>query len=122
MSKFISIMGWNFGLHDNGKDLYKGTAWYYSHYRQLYPSSFVRFLVDRLKAFHWMDRMNILDNLYDLVSNNGGIVIIDNYKVDKTLQPWEERVNEVVKKWFFRTGDVPDSGPYRISVFILNKK
>ncbi len=32
---------------DYGKDLFKGTAWYYSRYRPLYPASLIRFLIER---------------------------------------------------------------------------
>lgn len=34
-------------LIDYGADLFKGTAWYYSRYRPLYPSSLIRFLVNK---------------------------------------------------------------------------
>jgi ubiquinone/menaquinone biosynthesis C-methylase UbiE len=30
-----------------GTDLFKGTAWYYSHYRPLYPASLIRYLIDK---------------------------------------------------------------------------
>ncbi|WP_152394872.1 class I SAM-dependent methyltransferase [Paenibacillus guangzhouensis] len=32
---------------DYGKDLFKGTAWYYARYRPLYPASLIRHLVDK---------------------------------------------------------------------------
>ncbi|WP_225230167.1 class I SAM-dependent methyltransferase [Ureibacillus galli] len=30
-----------------GNDLFKGTAWYYSRYRPLYPASMIRYLIDK---------------------------------------------------------------------------
>lgn len=32
-------------MKDYGEDLFKGTAWYYSRYRTLYPPSLIRFLI-----------------------------------------------------------------------------
>ncbi|NOU74997.1 methyltransferase domain-containing protein [Paenibacillus sp. LMG 31458] len=34
-------------MMDYGADLFKGTAWYYSRYRPIYPSSLLRFLVNK---------------------------------------------------------------------------
>lgn len=163
-------------MNDYGPDLFKGTAWYYSRYRPLYPSSLIRFLVNKFslsgegrlldlgcgtgqlaqrfndwfdeiigvdtesemldeanrlssdnrvenvkwlhgraeerasdwgsfrltimaKAFHWMDRESILEILYNSSDDNGGIAIIDTYNVQQEPQPWQLKVNEVVKRW-----------------------
>ena len=32
-------------MTDYGKDLFEGTAWYYSRYRPLYPASLIRYLI-----------------------------------------------------------------------------
>ena len=163
---------------DYGKDLFKGTAWYYSRYRPIYPAALIRFLIDRFsldgngqmldlgcgtgqlalrfadwfesvvgidtqhemieearrlekeyrvdnfewfngdldtykkqfggnfrfvtiaKAFHWMDREKLLDTLYPMISDGGGIAIIDNYSPNKEPLPWQIKVNEVVKQWY----------------------
>lgn len=34
-------------MNDYGSELFKGTAWYYSRYRPLYPSSLIRLLVNK---------------------------------------------------------------------------
>lgn len=34
-------------MEDYGKDLFKGTSWYYSRYRPIYPSSLIRFLITK---------------------------------------------------------------------------
>ncbi|MEI4771555.1 methyltransferase domain-containing protein [Psychrobacillus sp. FJAT-51614] len=34
-------------MTDYGKELFKGTAWYYSRYRPLYPASLIRYLIDK---------------------------------------------------------------------------
>ncbi|MCA1060173.1 class I SAM-dependent methyltransferase [Rossellomorea aquimaris] len=57
-------------------------------------------LVMIAKAFHWMDRREVLDELYEIVSPGGGVAIIDNYEPDKLLTPWQERFNDVVEKWY----------------------
>lgn len=57
-------------------------------------------LVTIAKAFHWMDRPQVLDSLYDMISDGGGIAIIDNYSPTKVLLPWQEKLNEVVRHWY----------------------
>lgn len=161
-----------------GKDLFKGTASYYSQFRPVYPNSLIRFLVESFsldgkgnmldlgcgtgqlafrfadwfekvvgvdtdqemieearriskevrfenvkwhvgdlqhykqteatffklvtiaKAFHWMDRANVLESLYDMISVGGGIAIIDNTFPPQALLPWQETVNKVVQQWY----------------------
>ena len=34
-------------MKDYGEDLFKGTAWYYSQYRPLYPASLIRYLISK---------------------------------------------------------------------------
>lgn len=67
-------------------------------YRENYDESFR--LVTIAKAFHWMDRTVVLETLYDMVSLNGGVAIIDNYSPNKVVLPWQEKVNEVVQQWY----------------------
>ncbi|MCA1063691.1 class I SAM-dependent methyltransferase [Rossellomorea sp. AcN35-11] len=57
-------------------------------------------LVTIAKAFHWMDREKVLEELYDMIPPGGGVAIIDEYHPTKTLQPWQARFHEVVKKWY----------------------
>ena len=163
---------------DYGKNLFEGTARYYSQYRPLYPASLIRYLIGKFsldgtghmldlgcgtgqlafrfsdwfegivgvdtepemiqeairlsreirvenmeflngalekykgnsekifrfitiaKAFHWMDREKVLETLYEIVSDGGGIAIIDNYSPKKELLPWQKKVNKVVKEWY----------------------
>lgn len=163
-------------MKDYGEELFKGTAWYYSRYRPVYPSTLIRFLVDKFqldgegrlidlgcgsgqlalrftdwfehiigvdtepemleeaerltteyragnmqwiqaraediapgwgdfrlatiaKAFHWMDRDKVLDQLHANLSSNGGIAIIDHYNPDYEPQAWQLKVNEIVRRW-----------------------
>ncbi|UOE93323.1 class I SAM-dependent methyltransferase [Alkalihalobacillus sp. LMS39] len=161
-----------------GKNLFEGTAMYYSQYRPMYPASLIRYLIGKFsldgsghmldlgcgtgqfafrftdwferivgidtepemiqeatriskeirvenveffngnldtykdvsnknfrfvtiaKAFHWMDREEILEILYEMVSDRGGIAIIDNYSPHKEILPWQMKVKEVVKQWY----------------------
>ena len=165
-------------MTDYGDELFKGTAWYYSRYRPLYPASLIRFLVERFsldgkghmldlgcgtgqlalrfadwfegivgvdpeiemieeamrlgkeyrvgnlkwfpgdldtykktmdldyrlvtiaKAFHWMNREQVLDTLYEMVSSGGGVAIVDDYSPHKKILPWQQKVNELVKQWY----------------------
>lgn len=57
-------------------------------------------LVAIAKAFHWMDRSKVLEDLYDMLNNGGGIAIIDNFEPDKKQAEWQERMNEVIEKWY----------------------
>ncbi|MGG3915391.1 class I SAM-dependent methyltransferase [Rossellomorea vietnamensis] len=57
-------------------------------------------LVTIAKAFHWMDRAKVLDELFDIVTPGGGVAIIDNYEPHKTLLPWQVKFNELVHKWY----------------------
>jgi ubiquinone/menaquinone biosynthesis C-methylase UbiE len=165
-------------LDKYGKDLFKGSAKYYSKYRPMYPSSLIRFLVEKFslngeqnlldlgcgtghltirfsdwcnrivgidtepemieeakrlhqeirmgqihwfngnleqykvehneqfslvtiaKAFHWMDRPKVLEELFDMVTDGGGVAIIDNYDPNKSLTQWQVRLHEVIEKWY----------------------
>lgn len=57
-------------------------------------------LVTIAKAFHWMDRANVLGSLYNMIPVGGGIAIIDNTFPPPALLPWQETVNEVVQQWY----------------------
>ncbi|ULO05508.1 class I SAM-dependent methyltransferase [Paenibacillus sp. 19GGS1-52] len=56
-------------------------------------------LVTIAKAFHWMDRGRVLELLYNNVASNGGIAIIDNSLKKEEPQIWQQKVNEVVRRW-----------------------
>lgn len=57
-------------------------------------------LVTIAKAFHWMDRVKVLETLDAMVAPGGGIAIIDNYSPNKEQLPWQKKVDEVVKRWY----------------------
>ncbi|UOQ93477.1 class I SAM-dependent methyltransferase [Halobacillus shinanisalinarum] len=57
-------------------------------------------LVTIAKAFHWMDRAKVLEHLYDMVTVDGGVSIIDNYNPASKLTTWQITLNEVVKHWY----------------------
>jgi ubiquinone/menaquinone biosynthesis C-methylase UbiE len=89
--------------------------WYHGTLEQYKLAHDNRFnLVTIAKAFHWMDRTQILEELYDVVEPGGGVAVIDNYEPDKKLEPWQIRLNEVVKKWYGderRAGDTAYEHP-----------
>ncbi|MEI5909706.1 hypothetical protein WAK64_22200 [Bacillus spongiae] len=57
-------------------------------------------LVTIAKAFHWMDRPSILDELFDMVHDNGGVAIIDSYEANKKLTKWQAQLKEIIEKWY----------------------
>ncbi|MEN1968403.1 class I SAM-dependent methyltransferase [Lentibacillus sp. N15] len=67
-------------------------------YRQEYNARF--HLVTIAKAFHWMDRPRVLEEVYGIVNAGGGIAIIDDYEPNKILTPWQKRLNDVIEQWY----------------------
>lgn len=58
-------------------------------------------LVIIAKAFHWMDRTRMLEQLHSRVERNGGVAIIDSYTPDrKAPTDWQIAVDKIVKKWY----------------------
>lgn len=57
-------------------------------------------LVTMAKSFHWIDRKATLDTLFPLITNGGGVAIIDDYSPNKELLPWQKKVEEVRKHWY----------------------
>ncbi|QFF99175.1 class I SAM-dependent methyltransferase [Psychrobacillus glaciei] len=57
-------------------------------------------MVTIAKAFHWMDRPVVLDHLYEMISDGGGIAIIDNFSPTGVLLPWQKKVRDVVDHWY----------------------
>ncbi|WP_144510085.1 class I SAM-dependent methyltransferase [Bacillus sp. FJAT-22090] len=81
-------------------------------------------LVTIAKAFHWMDRAQVLETLYEMVEDDGGIAIIDNYFPYKELLPWQRKVDEVVKHWYGnerRAGNSTYSHPINSHQEIVSK-
>ena len=67
-------------------------------YKELHNDQFA--IVTIAKAFHWMDRPRVLEELYDLIPNGGGVAIIDDYDPNKSLEPWQVKLNELIVKWY----------------------
>ncbi|AFZ23405.1 methylase involved in ubiquinone/menaquinone biosynthesis [Cylindrospermum stagnale PCC 7417] len=52
------------------------------------------------RAFHWMDRELVLERIYQLLSEDGGLVLIGtNENPWGSPLPWKQAAIEVVKKW-----------------------
>ena len=52
------------------------------------------------RAFHWMQRESVLMQCYDLLSDDGGIAILDIHEDPwKSDFPWKQGAIAVVKKW-----------------------
>lgn len=52
------------------------------------------------KAFHWMDRPVVLDHLYEMIPDGGGVAIIDNFTPNSVLLEWQKKVKDVVNQWY----------------------
>ena len=51
-------------------------------------------------AFHWMDRKNTLDELFELISGDGGIAIAWNDSIwSGNAHKWQTEVREIIRKY-----------------------
>ncbi|SFM67718.1 Methyltransferase domain-containing protein [Psychrobacillus psychrodurans] len=93
----------------------KNTEWLIGDVEEYKRNNNMTFrLVTIAKAFHWMDRPRVLDSLYEMIVDGGGIAIIDNYSPNEVLLPWQQTVQEVVKQWYGnerRAGNITYSHP-----------
>ncbi|UCB43713.1 MAG: class I SAM-dependent methyltransferase [Dehalococcoidales bacterium] len=72
-------------------------------------------LVTMGTSFHWMDRERTLDELYEIVTDDGGIVIVWNTSIwTKEQNEWVESVQEVIKKYL---GEKRRAGSGHFQVF-----
>ncbi|MCC5637172.1 methyltransferase domain-containing protein [Nostoc sp. CHAB 5844] len=52
------------------------------------------------RAFHWMERELVLERIYELLSDDGGLALINtNENPWLSSLPWKQAAIEVVKKW-----------------------
>jgi ubiquinone/menaquinone biosynthesis C-methylase UbiE len=52
------------------------------------------------RAFHWMDRELVLQRIYERLSDDGGIALLDtNENPWEGSHPWKQATIKVVKKW-----------------------
>ena len=56
-------------------------------------------LVTLGSSFHWMDREKALEDLYDMVDDGGGIVIVGAPSLWTKANEWQELVKKVIQKW-----------------------
>jgi ubiquinone/menaquinone biosynthesis C-methylase UbiE len=76
-------------------------------------------------AFHWMDREKTLDDLYEIIIDNGGIAIARNTSIwNNPAIEWQKAVSQVIKKYL---GEERRAGsgtfkvaPIRHEVFVEN--
>ncbi len=73
-------------------------------------------LVIMSKSFHWMDRPQVLDDLYGRVNQGGGVAVIDDYNPEKQLASWQKKLNEIITHWYGeerRAGNTTYSHPVK---------
>jgi ubiquinone/menaquinone biosynthesis C-methylase UbiE len=52
------------------------------------------------RAFHWMDRVQTLGDLFKITLHGGGIAVVgDSGPADGAEQPWKEVILRTMKKW-----------------------
>ena len=57
-------------------------------------------LVTMGTSFHWMDREKTLDELYEIITDGGGVVIVGNTSIwTRVPNNWQTAAREVIKKW-----------------------
>jgi ubiquinone/menaquinone biosynthesis C-methylase UbiE len=65
------------------------------------------------RAFHWMDKEQILKDLYKITKLDGGIAIIsDSGPRDGQMIPWKETIDQLVKKWLGEQRKAGTQGTY----------
>ena len=60
-------------------------------------------------SFHWMDRARVLDELYDIISDDGGLAVVGHgAPIPPPPTPWRAAINEVLKRYL---GELPPYPP-----------
>jgi len=65
------------------------------------------------RAFHWMDRGQILKDLYKITKSDGGVAIInDSGPKDGLTLPWKEIIDQTVRRWLGEERKAGTKGTY----------
>ena len=64
------------------------------------------------RAFHWMNREKVLEDLYSITNNGGGIAIIGDSKIKVGKMEWENIRDEVIKKYLGEDRKAGKTGTY----------
>jgi ubiquinone/menaquinone biosynthesis C-methylase UbiE len=65
------------------------------------------------RAFHWMKRKQVLDNLHKVIRQGGGVAVIGDSPLGKSKPLWWEVVDSVVKKWLGEERKAGTKGKYK---------
>lgn len=75
-------------------------TWVQKRAEELSPSSGKVRLVTIGRAFHWMERELVIERIYGLLTEKGGVAIIKTYEDPwNSDHPWKTTAISVVKKW-----------------------
>jgi len=77
----------------------RNVRWVRGGSEDLSPSLGPLRLVTIARAFHWMNRERVLDELYGMLTAGGGVAIIGEPSFWNPTESWQERVVEVIKRW-----------------------
>lgn len=78
----------------------KNITWIEQGAELINPSLGVFQLVTIGRAFHWMERELVLERIYELLSDDGGLALINtNENPWESRLPWKQAAIAVVKKW-----------------------
>jgi ubiquinone/menaquinone biosynthesis C-methylase UbiE len=64
------------------------------------------------RAFHWMDREQVLKNLYKMTNPGGGVAIVGDSKFKRTKMQWEETRDSVIEKYLGKKRRAGTDGTY----------
>jgi ubiquinone/menaquinone biosynthesis C-methylase UbiE len=78
----------------------KNISWIHDRAENLSPNIGEFRLVSIGRAFHWMERELVLQRIYEILSNDGGLAIIKTYENPwNSDDPWKKTAISVVKRW-----------------------
>ncbi len=65
------------------------------------------------RAFHWMDRKQVLSDLYEFIKSGGGVAIIGDSPLGRARPRWWQVIDEVVKHWLGEERKAGTKGTYK---------
>jgi len=86
--------------------------WYFSNSDDIKHIKDTLTLTTIARAFHWMNREQVLNDLYKITKIGGGVAIIGDSSFLRKKEPWEIIVKEIIKKWLGKERKAGTDGTY----------
>ena len=77
----------------------RNVSWVRGSSEDLSPALGTFRLVTIARAFHWMNRERVLEDLYGMLTHGGGVAVIGEPSFWNPTEVWQERVVAVIKRW-----------------------